>query len=150
MDCHRNMSTGGRLRNKAATRGAVAAAIAIVLLGYWSNSYSRPRCSLATANWLAKPFVGSKVVYCLGWKAPADPALLFGPETTIHTGLSPGQRREGTPILTMGSPQGHFPFIVSQDWSWSTGPLRGEQGKSSYLCLFGRIVWHRCPATWYF
>ena len=127
--------------------GAIGSLV-VALLGYWSGLWSRDTCDLATARWLASSFQDVDTVYCVGWEAMVDPVMLFGRQIAVLRQAGPRANVNDVPSLFVGRGKCYLPFVVSVDWEWITGRLRGESGKCTYLCLFGRIMWHRCKEEW--
>jgi len=121
----------------------VGLALTCVLgLGYISNLLSFRRCQAGAARSLASGFQEDKRVYWYGEGTKVNPRDLFGLGTIVLTNEPPVIRGEKTwdPVLLLEETRAWVPFMVTVDYSWSTGGLSGRDGKYWYVCLLGTIV----------
>jgi hypothetical protein len=122
----------------------VLALTCLLGLGYTSNLVSLRRCQAEAARSLASGFQEDKRVYWYGQGTKVNPRDLFGPGTTVLTNEPPVIRGEKAwdPVLVLEETRAWVPFVVTIDYTWSTGGLRGGTGTYWYGCLFGALVIH--------
>ena len=84
----------------------------------------------------------------MNWEARIDPRDFFSTNTLVLTEVASKEAGWGIPRLGLARAKFWLPFVVSNEWVWSTDELRGGRGRCVILTFFGFVKIISCESKW--
>ena len=143
------------MNSRLATRRLAwfAVAVAVVILGYVSNSFSAGACEVAVAHRVAGPLGSDFFVLP---ESESLPDTYPGSEAILHrAGFTPRSCPRTAPFdgvcfpwVGVGRARSVAPYVLEIGWGEVHAPLGGGGGHARIVAVFGFIVWQWGHVEW--